>query len=121
MKETKIIANEVFITGHFGEFLQGKIESDGPIVLVTVPNAKSMVTIKYSPGPFNIIQIGSKTYTKTVVARILSALKLPIQGQFRITMAMPEACGLGSSTALRVGLLLSTNSKLTQSTELSLF
>jgi hypothetical protein len=97
------------VSGHFGEFIQGRFDPNGPLVLITVPNANRKVRVEYAPGPFKVEQNGTRSYPKEVVSKIFSVLNHAHEGQFKVNIDMPEGCGLGSSTAARIAFLLSIN------------
>lgn len=67
------------------------------------------MNVEYAPGPFRVVQKGTQSYPKDVVSKIFSALNHASEGQFKVTLEMPEGCGLGSSTAARIALLLAIN------------
>ncbi len=104
-----MIINSSTISGHFGEFIQGRFDRDGSIVLITVPNLEHKATVVCTPDPFKVEQIVTQSKPKELVSKVFYTLNHSPKGQFRISLDMPECYWLGSSTAARVGLFLSIN------------
>lgn len=79
------------VAGHFGEFLQGRV--DGVLALVSVPCPALTVTARRAPGALPPREAG-----------LLAALGLRLQGRAVYAPAMPVGGGAGSSTASLVAL-----------------
>ena len=92
------------MAGHFGEWLQGRLGADGPVVLVTLSCPDLGVTaVRVGDGPFCVEQ--SKEIIPRVVAeRLFRALDAPLSGRFRLSADMPLGAGAGASTAALVAL-----------------
>lgn len=105
---TKTFAEDrriVSVCGHFGEFIQGRLGVNEPIVLITVPSNQYKVKVIYTKGDFKVEQKGTHFYTSSVIFDLVKTAKLSIHGNIHINLSMPEACGVGSSTATRVAVL----------------
>ncbi len=91
----------VFVPGHFGELLQGRLGPSGPVVLVTLPCAKLGVRGLWRPGRFAV----SGTGLSPARARaFLADLGLPRRGKIRLKGLAPPGSGTGVSTAALVAL-----------------
>ena len=106
----------VTINGHFGEFMQGRLEIKGPVVLITLPSLVHKVQVTFTSGNFDVSQKGSRYYTQSVISNLLNHLKLQANGKFDISLFMPEACGTGSSTATRVAILRAVRPRMSTKT-----
>lgn len=93
------------VAGHFGEFLQGRLGPDGPVVLVTLPCPALAVTARVLPGhAFAIHDAGARLLTPERARRFLRALGLPLPGRVLLRASMPVGGGAGASTAALVAL-----------------
>ncbi|MDR7126102.1 propanediol utilization protein [Pseudotabrizicola sp. 4114] len=93
---------------HFGEWLQGRMGAQGPVVLVTLRpdgmflragrRACSGLTVKtpHAPAGFPV--------PPPVLRRFLSALGLPLTGAYHLHPAFPPGLGTGASTAALVAI-----------------
>lgn len=95
---------EVRVPGHFGELVQGRLGSSGPVVLITLPCAALTVTARLLPGPFSLHQPTGRVMPLAEVRRILLAAGAPATGRLILCAAMPVGGGAGASTAARVAL-----------------
>ncbi|WP_045390508.1 hypothetical protein [Falsirhodobacter sp. alg1] len=84
------------ITGHFGEFMQGRLGPDGPVVLITLPCPNVGVTLVRRAGPFALH--GSRIIAPRTARTVLNATGQPL-GQLHLRATMPVGGGAGSSTA----------------------
>ncbi|HQU68794.1 MAG TPA: propanediol utilization protein [Albidovulum sp.] len=92
-------------TGHFGEFLQGRLGPDGPVVLVTLPCPAVRVEAQVSPTPGLAIHGGGQRLLAPDHARrFLTRLGLPARGRVTLRATMPVGGGAGASTAALVAL-----------------
>ena len=98
-------SKNVIVNGHFGEFIQGKLGVTEPLVLVTIPSRFYKVQVTYRKGSFGVVQNGTSFYDRSVVSELAKLANVRLKGRITICLSMPEACGLGSSTATRVGIL----------------
>lgn len=88
------------VTGHFGEFLQGRLGPEGPVVLVTLPCPALGVSVqKWSGTGLRVHGAGQRLLTPERARRFLRMLKLPATGRFILRAAMPVGGGAGASTA----------------------
>ncbi|WP_233516971.1 propanediol utilization protein [Pseudotabrizicola alkalilacus] len=93
---------------HFGEWLQGRMGADGPVVLVTLRpdgvflrarrRASSRLSVKtpHMPAGFPV--------PLQVLRRFLSDLNLPLTGAYHLHPAFPPGLGTGASTAALVAI-----------------
>lgn len=93
------------VTGHFGEFLQGRLGPDGPVVLVTLPCPAVWVEARVSPAAGLAVHGGGQRLLAPGHARrFLAALGLPARGRVTLRATMPAGGGAGASTAALVAL-----------------
>ncbi|MEL6516769.1 MAG: propanediol utilization protein [Pseudomonadota bacterium] len=93
------------VAGHFGEWLQGRLGSDGPIALVTVPCPALYVEVTLSgDGDMRIVQPDPAPLPPAQAARLLAALGYPARGSLHVTATMAPGRGAGASTAALVAL-----------------
>lgn len=85
-------------TGHFGEFLQGRLGPGGAIALVTLPCPALAVEARWQPGPL-ALSGDADAVTSDQVRALLRALDLPPLGRFALTAGMAPGIGAGASTA----------------------
>jgi uncharacterized protein involved in propanediol utilization len=84
------------VSGHFGEFLQGRIGARGPVALITIPCPVLGVTASYlGDGPFSIC--GPLSTERA--ANFLSSLGHTGQGRWEIVSEMIPGGGAGVSSA----------------------
>lgn len=92
-------------TGHFGEFLQGRLGPDGPVVVVTLPCPAASVAARVSPAAGLAIHGGGqRLLTPDHARRFLARLGLPARGRVTLRATMPVGGGAGASTAALVAL-----------------
>lgn len=93
------------VTGHFGEFLQGRLGPEGPVVLVTLPCPAAWVEARVAPAPGLAIHGGGqRILTPDHARRFLGRLGLPARGRVALRAMMPVGGGAGASTAALVAL-----------------
>lgn len=94
------------VSGHFGEFLQGKLGPAGPLALVTVPCATVGVRAHVvRSGPFRLYG-GQEVGLSPERARlVLDALGLPHPGPTILKPTYPAGYGTGVSTAAILALI----------------
>lgn len=94
------------VTGHFGEFLQGRLGADGPLALVTVPCADLGVSVRRTCAAGTLtVEAGAPPCTGAEAAgRLLAALGLPARGAYELRAEMPPGGGAGASTAALLAL-----------------
>lgn len=94
----------VFVAGHFGEWLQGRLGPKGPLVLVTLACAvRGVHAERLGDGPLCIE--GALPPVSVDQARLcLEALGLPAAGRYALRPDLAPGGGAGMSTAALVGL-----------------
>ena len=92
------------VYGHFGELLQGRIGSFGPVALVTLPcptlYAEAGLTQSRAFGLYQ----SQKALAPTALRHLLQGLGLPVRGKFFLRLSMPLGGGAGASTAALLAL-----------------
>jgi uncharacterized protein involved in propanediol utilization len=97
--------SEACITGHFGEWLQGRLGMDGPIVLVTLPCPSLCVTVAWQAGgALRIDGPAADLMTRDRARTFLQRLRLPTDGTATVAADMPAGGGAGASTAALLAL-----------------
>ncbi len=93
-----------FVAGHFGEWLQGLVGIDGPLVLVTLASPDTGVTARTVPdNALNITQDPPIIDTDRC-RRFLSVLGLATNINIDLKIDLPPGGGAGMSTAALVAL-----------------
>lgn len=93
----------VRITGHYGEFFQGRLGAEGPLGLVTLPCPEIAATAMRTEAPFEIV--GSPVpFGAEEVPTLFRALGLPRAGRFALEADVPFGIGAGMSTAALVAI-----------------
>lgn len=93
------------ISGHFGELIQGRFHSGGPVALVTLPAPDLRVTARLAArGPFALRWLGAE---RPIAFRQIAALFRQLtggapRGRLTLRSGMPAGGGAGSSTAALV-------------------
>lgn len=92
------------VTGHFGEWLQGRLGPSGPVALITLPCPALHVTAeRLQDGEFRLCQV-PMILPEARARKFLSMLELPCEGHYRLAANMPAGGGAGSSTAALLAL-----------------
>ncbi|OCX65978.1 hypothetical protein BFP70_07595 [Thioclava sp. SK-1] len=94
--------NSVFIPGHFGEFLQGRMGPDGPVALITIPCADVGVWAHHRPG--RGLHLSGQVLPLSLARRVLLDLGVALRGHVRLRPVCPPALGTGVSTAALLAL-----------------
>lgn len=93
----------VRITGHFGEWMQGRLGPDGPIALVTIPcDALHIEAERHGNGPLALTQtpdLLTNERAKSFLDRIAGTA-----GHYHLRTNMPLGGGAGASTAALLAL-----------------
>lgn len=93
------------VSGHFGEFLQGRLGGDGPVILVTLPCRALGVTARFAPASgLRIHGAGQRLLTPERARKFLHGLGIPARGRFTLRATMPAGGGAGASTAALIAL-----------------
>jgi uncharacterized protein involved in propanediol utilization len=91
------------VTGHFGEWMQGRLGPDGPIVLVTIPCAALHVDAKRrGDGPLAFTQ--TPDLLKVEMAKAFLDRIIGQEAHYRLHANMPLGGGAGASTAALLAL-----------------
>lgn len=94
------VEQPIRVAGHFGEFFQGTLGPDGPVVLVTVPCDALGVAVRSEPGQFAVSGLAVEA-----AARHLFELSGGVPDlRFRLTADAPLGAGAGMSTAALLAL-----------------
>ncbi|WP_421904549.1 propanediol utilization protein [Mameliella sp.] len=94
----------VFVAGHFGEWLQGRLGPDGPVALVTLACPDRGVTVtRQGEGPLQVFG-APEVLAPALVQRFLRDLGVTLKGEVRIEPDFPPGGGAGMSTAALVAL-----------------
>lgn len=98
------MSREARVAGHFGEWLQGRLGPEGPVVLVTLPCPVLGVAVRWRRAPATVISgPGTDALPREAAVRLLRALGLP-DGEVTVTADAPPGGGAGASTAALVAL-----------------
>lgn len=97
---------QAIITGHFGEWLQGRMGLDGRLSLITVNCPALSVRVKRRDDPIlTLVQEGRPVLSRKRARALLDHMNLPISGCFTIDHDMPAGGGAGASTGALLGVL----------------
>lgn len=94
----------VFVAGHFGEWLQGRLGPEGPLALITLTcRAKGVRGERLEDGPL-LVDGASPVVSVAQARRCLQALGGAPEGRYALTPDLPPGGGAGMSTAALVAL-----------------
>ncbi|WP_406870359.1 propanediol utilization protein [Thioclava sp. 'Guangxiensis'] len=93
------------VAGHFGEFLQGRIGSTGPVALVSVPCPVLGVTLDVRAAPTGHVHDPQRLLPAGALAQIQRMLRRPLRGAVRLGASMVAGAGCGASTAALTALI----------------
>lgn len=92
------------VTGHFGEWLQGRLGPEGPVVLVTLPCEKLGARISFLPASGMRPPIPSPL-SPSVIGAFLQALDVePPEAEVEVIADARPGAGAGMSTAMLLAL-----------------
>lgn len=91
------------VTGHFGEWLQGRMGPDGAVALVTLTCPVLGVEVDIADGALDIVSDVPVLDTARLI-RFLEALGVPVRGRFTLRTGMIPGAGAGASTAVLVAI-----------------
>ena len=94
---------QIQVAGHFGEWLQGRLGPQGPVVLVTLPCDKVGVSGLFRVGEAGL-RLAGAGMARPGVGRFLRNLGLKPQGRVRLHPKVAQGLGTGVSTARLVAL-----------------
>ncbi|MFT7134578.1 hypothetical protein [Sulfitobacter sp.] len=91
--------------GHFGEWLQGRLGPDGPVVVITMTCDVLYAQATYTPATdLRLRHSGVAAVTQNQLQGLLSAVGKPDSGDFSLSGNMTLGVGAGSSTASLIAL-----------------
>lgn len=93
-----------FVAGHFGEWLQGCLGPNGPVVLVTLMCPDRGVHVARTGDGALRLDSTAPVITLAQSRRMLAETGVPVEGRFAITPDLPPGGGAGMSTAALVAL-----------------
>ena len=93
------MTGSVRVAGHFGEWIQGRLGADGPVVLITlVCGSLGVRARRLSDGGFSLS--GNTGLARDVAVRFFAGLGVGLpEGQFDLTADARPGSGVGVSTA----------------------
>jgi hypothetical protein len=94
----------IFVPGHFGEWLQGRLGPRGPVVLVTLVCPSRGVRATLEAGGAPGIDDPASLIGACRARRFLAALGRGLPGRVRLSPDLPPGGGAGMSTAALVAL-----------------
>lgn len=93
------------VSGHFGEWIQGRYGENGPVVLVTLAcDALFAEASMTGDSPLSLKAIGPQAVDLDQLAQLLRQTNRPETGEFTLLSNLPPGFGTGSSTAGLVAL-----------------
>ena len=96
---------QVLIPCHFGEWVQGRIGSDGPLALISLVPARTFLHAQWRAGlGLQCHAIGHGPLQKSVVARFARAVGGLPPGRVLLRLPYPPGLGTGMSTAALLAL-----------------
>lgn len=99
------VTNRARINGHFGEWLQGRMGPEGPVVLVSLPCPEFWCEVQARPQHGLGLSPDHPILTKRRVSEILDTLGISHNLSITISGNIPFGAGLGASTASLVALI----------------
>ena len=97
-------AAEVFVAGHFGEWLQGRLGAEGPVALVSLACPDFGLRARLDPAPELEMTEGQDGLSAARAAAFLGALNASLKGRVALRPDLPLGGGGGMSTAALVAL-----------------
>lgn len=96
---------EVQVAGHFGEWMQGRLGADGPVVLITLPCAVLGVTARPDPHGRKLLGAGlDSPQGAAAAARFMADLGIDLAKGAHLTASVEAGLGTGVSTATLLAL-----------------
>ena len=93
-------AHALHLSGHFGEWMQGRLGPGGPVVLITLPCAVLGVTAWTDAGAQGLLGAGlDAPHGAAAAARFIADLGLDLPHGVRVQAAAEAGLGTGVSTA----------------------
>lgn len=91
------------VDGHFGEYLQGRLGPDGPVVLVTVPCPLTGVVGLHQPARHGL-RLSGAGMSSPQARRFIASFGGKLTGRVRLRALVAPGLGAGVSTARLVAL-----------------
>ena len=92
------------VTGHFGEWMQGRLGADGPVALITLPCAEIGVTATQLPGAPGLSKRAQALISPGRAQAFLRDLGCALPGLVDLAADSPAGAGTGMSTGALVAL-----------------
>lgn len=92
------------VSGHFGEWLQGRLGPEGPVALVSLPCDAFWCEVELSKASA-FTASAHPVLTSERIGQVFSLLGVPMNQSVIITGNIPAGAGLGASTAALVALI----------------
>ncbi|KAJ55189.1 hypothetical protein ACMU_15650 [Actibacterium mucosum KCTC 23349] len=92
------------VAGHFGEWLQGRLGPDGPVVLVTLPCTGVGVTARLMPGPAGLTDDAAALIATDRATAFLHGLGTRLASRIDLAPDCTPGMGTGMSTGALVAL-----------------
>ena len=92
------------VTGHFGEWMQGRLGADGPVALITLPCAEIGVTATQLPGAPGLSKRAQALISPDRAQAFLRDLGCALPGLVDLAADSPAGAGTGMSTGALVAL-----------------
>lgn len=93
------------VSGHLGEWIQGRDGTNGPVVLITLACKTFYAQAVMAPAQHLTLKVsGPQAITRDQLAQLLRDTNRPETGEFELFSNLPLGVGAGSSTAGLVAL-----------------
>ncbi|MEM9899790.1 MAG: propanediol utilization protein [Pseudomonadota bacterium] len=93
-----------FVAGHFGEWLQGRLGSDGPVVLITLACPAFGVRAELRREEHPVLCQTPEVLDAASANRLLRAVRRDLTGRVTLRADFPPGSGTGVSTASLIAL-----------------
>ena len=104
-ENTQPIGHTGRAAGHFGEWLQGRLGPDGPVVVITMTCDVLYAQATYTPAAdLRLHHSGVAAVTQDQLHSLLAAVGRPQSGDFMLSGNVLPGVGAGSSTASLIAL-----------------
>jgi uncharacterized protein involved in propanediol utilization len=104
-ENTQPIGHTGRAAGHFGEWLQGRLGPDGPVVVITMTCDVLYAQATYAPAAdLRLRHSGVAAVTQDQLKALLAAVGKPARGDFMLSGNVVPGVGAGSSTASLIAL-----------------
>ena len=104
-ENTRPIGHTGRAAGHFGEWLQGRLGPDGPVVVITMTCDVLYAQATYAPASdLRLHHSGVAAVSQDQLQSLLAAVGKPARGDFMLSGNVVPGVGAGSSTASLIAL-----------------